>query len=66
MNIGKSIKQRRTERGLTQEELAAAVMVDRTLIAHIEAGRKIPNVLLFADIAKALRCTMDDLARYSA
>ncbi|MEA5576071.1 helix-turn-helix transcriptional regulator [Anabaena sp. UHCC 0451] len=38
--IGRRIKQRRTEMGMTQAELADAIGVLRTSITNIEAGRQ--------------------------
>lgn len=61
MGVGKKIKERREELGLFQSELAERVGVSQVMINHIEKGRKIPNALLFADIAHELKCTMDDL-----
>lgn len=40
---GEWLKARRTAAGLTQEQLAAAAIMTRTHIAHIEAGRRIPS-----------------------
>lgn len=63
MSIGKNIKERREQSGLDQSELAERLEIDRSLISHIESGRKLPSVPLLADIAKALGCTMDELAK---
>lgn len=40
---GEWFKAQRTAAGLTQEQLAAAAIMTRTHIAHIEAGRRIPS-----------------------
>lgn len=63
MSIGQNIRKRREELGLHQLELAERVGVSQAMIVHIEKGRKMPSIPLFADIAKALRCTMDELSK---
>ncbi|GHE07577.1 helix-turn-helix domain-containing protein [Streptomyces alanosinicus] len=44
LEYGQELKRRREAAGLTQEELAQRVMMSRTHIAHIEAGRRRPDV----------------------
>ena len=61
MNIGENIKNKRTERGMTQENFAVEIGVGRSMVAQIERGSKIPNMLLGREIAKVLGCTMDEL-----
>jgi transcriptional regulator with XRE-family HTH domain len=41
---GEELKRRREEAGLTQEELSQRAIMSRTHIAHIEAGRRRPDV----------------------
>ncbi|MCF3134459.1 helix-turn-helix domain-containing protein [Streptomyces olivochromogenes] len=41
---GQELKRRREAAGLTQEELSQRVVMSRTHIAHIEAGRRRPDV----------------------
>ena len=60
-SVGENIKARRTALGMTQESLAAAVGLGRTMIAQIERGSKLPNVVLGRDIARVLQCKLDDL-----
>ena len=63
MSIGKNVKSRREACGLDQTELAEKLHITQAMVSHIEAGRKLPSVALLADIAKVLRCTMDELAK---
>jgi DNA-binding XRE family transcriptional regulator len=51
----------RKHRGMTQVQLAKASGVDRSHLAHIEAGRKSGTVESFAAIARALGCLIEDL-----
>ncbi len=61
MSIGENIKARRQAMGMTQEELACAVGLGRSMVAQIERGSKVPNMILGRDIARVLKCGMDSL-----
>lgn len=63
MSIGKNIKEKRQALGLTQEKLADAVGLGRSMVAQIERGSKVPNMILGRDIAKVLGCGMEELLR---
>jgi len=63
MSVGENIKTKRTALGMTQENLASALGLGRSMIAQIERGSKVPNVMLGKEIARVLRCSMDDLVR---
>ena len=49
-----TLKQIRTEQGLSQQQLADKLFVDRSSIANWESGRRIPNALLITRIAETL------------
>ena len=51
----------RTNRGLSQQELADAVGATRQTIGLIEAGRYNPSLKLCTAICKELGMTLDDL-----
>ena len=51
----------RTDRGLSQQELADAVGATRQTIGLIEAGRYNPSLKLCTAICKSLGKTLDDL-----
>ena len=53
-SIGANIRQFRTEKGLSQEELAAALYVTRQTISNYEVGRSQPDVDMLQRIAAAL------------
>ena len=53
----------RTDRGLSQEELAHRVGVDRTYQSDVERGQRNFGVQLVFDYAKALKVGPDDLLR---
>tara|TARA_A200000113_G_scaffold173176_1_gene158217 strand:+ start:284 stop:484 length:201 start_codon:yes stop_codon:yes gene_type:complete len=53
-SIGKNIEAFRKTKGMTQEDLAGFVEMDRSFLSHIENGRKNFSIDLFLRIAKAL------------
>jgi putative transcriptional regulator len=55
------VKELRTERGWTQEELADAVGVSRQSINSIERNRYVPSLPLALQFARVFRCSTDDL-----
>jgi DNA-binding XRE family transcriptional regulator len=56
-----SVRQKRMELGITQEDLAGLVGVTRQTIIAIERGNYSPSVLLALRLAKRLRCPVEDL-----
>ena len=63
MTLGEQIKTKREAALITQEELAEAVGIDRSLIARYETGMRIPPLMHAAEIAKVLGTTVDELLR---
>lgn len=49
-----TLKQIRTEQGLSQQQLADKLFVDRSSIANWESGRRVPNAILITKIAETL------------
>jgi len=62
MNVftGESIKERREELNMTQDDLADELGTYRSLISDVECGKN-DDELLIADIAYALNVYVDDL-----
>ena len=54
MRIGDRLRELRLERGLTQQELADMSYIDRSYVAQIETGRKVPRPEVRVLIAAAL------------
>lgn len=65
MQIGENIKKLRTQKGLTQAELAQQIGIGQTMIGHIERGAKIPSLIVALDLAKALGCTVEEMCKDS-
>jgi transcriptional regulator with XRE-family HTH domain len=63
--LGKAIKQLRTERGLSQEELGRRAEIHPTWISHIESGRNNPAWGSVRRIAGALEVRLSELAALS-
>ncbi len=61
MKFHKKLQLLRKQKGLTQEELAAAVFVSRTAISKWESGRGYPNIDSLKAIAKFYSVTVDEL-----
>lgn len=63
--ISNSVLTFRTEKGLTQEELAERVGVTRQTIISIEKGRYTPSVLLALKIAGVFKSPVEDIFHIS-
>lgn len=61
MSIGENIRDRRTRSGQTQEEFAVKIGIGRSMVAQIERGSKVPNMILGREIARVLGCSMEEL-----
>lgn len=60
-DIGQRIKQKRVERGLTQERLSELVGIGPSHMSHIESGSTVPSFEVFVSILNALECSADEL-----
>ena len=49
-----TLKKIRTEQGLSQQQLADKLFVDRSSVANWESGRRVPNAMLITRIAESL------------
>lgn len=59
--ITNRVKELRTARGMTQEQLAAATGVSRQSINSIERDRYVPSLELALIFARVFRCPTDDI-----
>jgi transcriptional regulator with XRE-family HTH domain len=53
-NVARNIRRLRQERGLTQEELAVRIRINRNYVGMIERQENSPTVAMVERIAKAL------------
>jgi transcriptional regulator with XRE-family HTH domain len=61
--VGRRIKGRRKELGLTQEDLAGLAEVDRKHVSSIETGKAEPGIWTFMRIAGALQMPVTSLVK---
>ena len=61
MDFNEKLQNLRKQKGLTQEELAEALIVSRTAISKWESGRGYPNIESLKLIAKTFSVTIDVL-----
>lgn len=59
--FAKRLKELRTEKGLTQQQLAAALKVDRTTVMKWEIGERETNFTMLVKIANYFDTTCDYL-----
>lgn len=60
-NVLNRVKELRTARGWTQEQLANAVGVSRQSINSIERDRYVPSLLLALTFARVFGCSTDQI-----
>lgn len=56
-----NVKTKRTEKKLTQQDVAEAIGVSRQTVVAIEGGNYTPSVLLGLKLAELLDCRVEDL-----
>lgn len=60
-DIGQRIKQKRVEKGLTQENLSEMIGIGPSHMSHIESGSTVPSFEVFLSIINALNCSADEI-----
>ena len=60
MNIGEKIKQLRTEKNLTQPQLAEAIGIEQSYLSKLENDKSVPSADIFGAILKALAINVAD------
>ncbi len=58
--FGQRIKEIRTEKGISQEELSFRSDLHRTYISSIELGKRNVSLVNIEKLAKALECDIND------
>ena len=61
--FGRILREIRTEKGLTQEELAFKAGMNVTYLSDLERGRWNPSLAMLVDLAQALGLHPTDLVR---
>ena len=60
-DIGKNIRQRRIQKNMTQEDLAARIHATRQTVSNYETGRSRPDVDTLSLLAEVLECDVEQL-----
>ncbi|WP_010093741.1 helix-turn-helix transcriptional regulator [Ornithinibacillus scapharcae] len=55
------IREKRTERNITQEELSQLLQVSRQTIISLEKGKYKPSLVLAHKLAQIFECSIEDL-----
>lgn len=63
VQLGRKIRSRRKQLGMTQEQLAEMLGVGHQALSRIEQGHIAPKMDRLPSLAKALQCTVADLFR---
>ena len=61
--VGGNVRRLRTERGLTQEQLAFEAGIDLTYEGGIERGKRNPSLMVMVRMAEALGVTPSELLK---
>ena len=61
--FGEVLRRQRTDRGLSQQQLADSLFVDRSSIARWENGKRVPDLTVLARLAEALGVELEQLLR---
>ena len=61
MTIGERIREARTTKGLTQEQLASAVGVRRETIMRLEKAQYNPSLKLAVDISRTVEAPIEEI-----
>lgn len=64
VQLGKRIKELRTERKLSQEKLALLADIDRTYVASVENGNRNISIVNIKKIADALSVSLAEMFKY--
>ena len=62
--LGKNIKKRRKEMGLTQQQLADKMNISLNFMGKIEVAFSKPSLDTLIDFAKALNTTVSELTKF--
>lgn len=61
--LGRNLKRIRTEKNMSQGDVARALGVDRGYISNIENGKRNPTLATITKLAEALKVSVDELLK---
>jgi len=62
--VGKRIRELRNKLGISQEELAAMVELDRTYITSVECGKRNISIVNIEKLATALNVSLSEFFKF--
>ena len=63
IKLGKNLKRIRTQKGISQGDIARTLKVGRSFITNIENGKTNPTLATIANLAKAIGVSTDELLK---
>jgi len=63
-NFGETVKKKRRQRDLSQEQLAEKLGIHRTYMSFIERGQRNPGLLMLFKISRALKIKLPELFEF--
>jgi transcriptional regulator with XRE-family HTH domain len=61
--LGQNLKKIRTEKGITQAEIAKKLGVDRSFVSNLENAKTNPTLATITNLAQALGVTANELLK---
>ena len=61
--LGENLKRIRTEKGISQGDIARALEMDKGFISNIENGKTNPTLATITKLAKAVGVSVDELLK---
>ena len=61
--LGENLKRIRTEKGITQGDIARALEMDKSFVSNIENGKTNPTLATIAKLAKAIGVSVGELMK---
>ena len=60
-DIGQRIRNKRIQKGITQEKLSELVGIGPSHMSHLESGKTVPSMEVFVTLCNVLGCSADEL-----
>lgn len=64
LNFGNTLKKKRKQSELSQEELAEKLGIHRTYMSFLERGQRNPSLLMLFKISRALKIKLPELFEF--
>jgi len=61
--LGENLKRIRTEKGISQGDIARALEMDKSFVSNIENGKTNPTLATITKLAKAIGVSTDELLK---